>query len=376
MHAAYWAAGLYQKERRDEMETMDPKFEEMKRDMKQKAGKAGRFVRNTGMLAILLILAVVFGTGSFYKIGEQEQAVVTTFGVARTVAEPGLHVKIPVIQKVRKVNTTIQGFAMGYDPEDNASMEDDSLMITNDYNFVNVDFFVEYKVSDPVKAVYASQDPVLILRNISQSCIRTVIGGYEVDSVLTTGKNEIQAKIREMIIARLEQHDIGMQIVNVTIQDSEPPTIEVMEAFKAVETAKQGKETAINNANKYRNEKLPQAQARIDQIMQEAESEKVQRVNEANAEVAKFNAMYAEYVKNPEVTKKRMFYEAMEDILPRMKVIIDGTGQTDTILPLDSFTGAGGRTGSSGGSGQAGGGTGQADSQSNDQAGQSGSREG
>lgn len=158
------------------------------------------------------------------------------------------------------------------------------------------------------------------------------------DSVLTTGKNEIQSKIREMILAKLEQHDIGLQVVNVTIQDSEPPTTEVMEAFKAVETAKQGKETSINNANKYRNEKLPQAEAQVDQIMQEAESAKAKRVNEANGEVAQFNAMYAEYVKNPEVTRKRMFYEAMEDILPGMKVIIDGTGKTETILPLDSFT--------------------------------------
>ena len=109
-----------------------------------------------------------------------------------------------------------------------------------------------------------------------------------------------------------------------------------------METAKQGKETAINNANKYRNEKLPEATAQTDKILQEAESSKVQRVNEANAEVAKFNAMYEEYSKNPEVTRKRMFYEAMEDVLPGMKVIIDGTGKTDTILPLDSFTGAAG----------------------------------
>lgn len=126
----------------------------------------------------------------------------------------------------------------------------------------------------------------------------------------------------------------------MTIQDSEPPTAEVMEAFKAVETAKQGKETAINNANKYRNEKLPGAKAQIDKIMQEAEAEKTQRVNEANGEVAKFNAMYEEYVKNPQVTKQRMFYEAMEEVLPGLKVVIDGTNQMDTILPLDSFVAA------------------------------------
>lgn len=305
---------------------------------REKITKLVRTVKHTGLIVLLLLLIPIIGFGSVYNIQEQEQAVLTTFGKAQAVTTPGLHFKIPLIQSVEKVNTTIKGFALGYNPNDNASMEEDSLMITNDYNFVNVDFFVEYKVADPVKAVYASEDPVLILKNISQSCIRTVIGSYDVDSVLTNGKNEIQLLIKEMIAQKLEKHDVGIQVVNVTIQDSEPPTIEVMEAFKAVETAKQGKETSINNANKYRNEKLPQATAEIDKIMQEAESTKTKRMNEANAEVAKFNAMYEEYAKNPEVTKKRMFYEAMEDILPGLKVIIDGTDKTSTILPLDSFT--------------------------------------
>ncbi|MCI8887831.1 MAG: FtsH protease activity modulator HflK [Hungatella sp.] len=306
-------------------------------DMDEKVKKVVKTAKRTVWGVFGLAAALVIGLGSFYNIEEQEQAVLTTFGVAVGVTEPGLHFKIPLIQRVQKVNTTIQGFALGYDVSDNETREEDSLMITKDYNFVNVDFFIEYKVADPVKAVYASQDPVLILQNISKSCIRSVIGSYDVDAVLTTGKNEIQSTIRDMIIGKLEQHDIGLQVVNVTIQDSEPPTVEVMEAFKAVETAKQGKETAINNANKYRNEKLPGAEAEIDKIMQEAQAQKTRRVNEANAEVAKFNAMYDEYVKNPQVTRQRMFYETMEEVLPRLKVVIDGTDQTNTILPLDSF---------------------------------------
>lgn len=313
------------------MESYNPEREEKVKKTLQTA--KGMILRVFGIIIILLL-----SFDSYYNIEEQEQAVLTTFGVATAVTEPGLHFKIPLIQKVQKVNTTIQGFALGYDQSDNESREEDSLMITSDYNFVNVDFFIEYKVADPVKAVYASEDPVLILQNISKSCVRTVIGSYDVDSVLTTGKNEIQSSIRDMIIKKLEEHDIGLQVTNVTIQDSEPPTAEVMEAFKAVETAKQGKETAINNANKYRNEKLPGAKAQIDKIMQEAEAQKTRRINEANGEVAKFNAMYEEYRKNPQVTKQRMFYETMEDVLPRLKVIIDGTGQTNTILPLDSFT--------------------------------------
>ena len=211
-------------------------------------------------------------------------------------------------------------------------------MITSDYNFVNVDFFVEYRFSDPVKALYASEDPVGILKNISQSCIRTVIGSYPVDEVLTTGKNEIQAAIKTMIMERLDEQDLGIQLVNITIQDSEPPTTEVMEAFKAVETAKQGKETALNNANKYRNEQLPEAQAKADGIIKDAEAQKTERINEATAQVARFNAMYEEYIKNPTVTKQRMFYEAMEEVLPDLKVIIESpSGQMQTFYPVESF---------------------------------------
>lgn len=239
---------------------------------------------------------------------------------------------------MEKVNTTIQGFTIGYDEGTNETIEEEAVMITSDYNFVNVDFFVEYKISDPVKNIYASRDPVVILKNLSQSCIRTVIGSYDVDSVLTSGKNEIQAVIKEMIISQLEKHDIGIQLVNITIQDSEPPTAEVMEAFKAVETAKQRKETALNNADKYRNEKLPEAEAQVDQIIKEAEAYKEERINEGTAQVARFNAMYAEYIKNPVVTKQRMFFETMEEVLPGLEVIIDNGDGIQKVLPLDSFT--------------------------------------
>ena len=127
-------------------------------------------------------------------------------------------------------------------------------------------------------------------------------------------------------------------MVNITIQDAEPPTTEVIAAFKEVETAKQGKETAVNNANKYRNEQIPKAKAEVDKIKQEADAAKQERINEANGQVARFNSMYQEYVKYPEVTKKRMFYETMEDVLPGLKVIIESSdGKTNTILPLDSF---------------------------------------
>lgn len=313
------------------------------------------------VVAVFVVIILMFN--ATYEIKEQEQAVLITLGQASAVTEPGLHFKIPFIQQVKKINTTIQGFSIGYNNADNTVVSDESLMITSDFNFIDVDFYVEYRYSDPVKALYASQNPLEILRNISQSCIRTVIGSYSVDDVLTTGKNEIQAAIKEMIIERLEIQDIGVQLVNITIQDSEPPTVEVMEAFKAVETAKQGKETALNNANKYRNEQLPSAQAKADGILKDAEARKTERINEATAQVARFNAMYAEYVKNPAVTRQRMFFEAMEDVLPDLKVIIQSEGgDVQTIYPLESFTGEDRNETGSGESGRNGGNTGSGNS--------------
>lgn len=289
--------------------------------------------------AIGLIAAGGLALDTTYQIQEQEQAVLTTFGVPKAVNETGLHFKVPFVQQVQKVNTTIQGFPIGYSMGNNAVVENEGIMITSDYNFIDVDFFVEYRISEPVKYLYTSEQPEEILKNIAQSCIRTVIASYNVDEVLTTGKGEIQSKIKEMILNQMEEQDLGIQLVNITIQDSEPPTEEVMKAFKEVETAKQGKETALNNANKYRNEKLPEAQAQADQIIQDAEAQKQVRINEAEAEVARFNAMYEEYVKNPETTKMRMFYETMEDVLPGMKIVIDNGSGVEKILPLDSFSG-------------------------------------
>lgn len=295
--------------------------------------------KGKGKLAAKIIVAaailLVLVSESYYSIQEEEQAVVCTFGSPKAVTTPGLHFKIPFIQTVNKVNTTIQGFSIGYHA---TGEEADALMITSDYNFIFVDFYAEYRVTDPVKALYASQNPELILKNIAQNCIRTTIGSYGVDSVLTTGKNEIQSNIKQMILDKLENYDIGIQLVNITIQDATPPTAEVENAFKEVETAKQGKETALNNANKYRNEQIPSAEAEADKILQDAEAAKQERINEANGQVARFNSMYQEYVKYPEVTKKRMFYEAMENVLPEIKVIIQSKdGAASTILPLDSF---------------------------------------
>ena len=304
-------------------------------DMRQ-AGKGKGFFKKlagrTGLVLLVLVLAVC-ALNSFYTINEQENAVVVTFGVPTPVTTSGLHFKIPFVQQVRKVDMTIHGFAIGYVPGSDQTITDESLMITSDYNFVNVDFFVEYRVTDPVRYLYASYQPELILKTLAQSYIRDTIGLYPVDDVITTGKNQIQSEIKDKIIARLEAEDIGLQLVNITIQDAEPPTAEVLAAFKEVETAKQSADTAVNNANKYRSEQIPAAEALADQILQSAQAQKEARINEAKGQVARFEAMYEEYAQYPLITKQRMYYEAMEELLPGLRVIIqDENGNTLNVL--------------------------------------------
>ena len=135
----------------------------------------------------------------------------------------------------------------------------------------------------------------------------------------------------------LVEKNIGMMVVNLSVQDAEPPTQEIVQAFKSVETAKQGKDTAVNNAKKYQSEELPKAEADADKIIQDAEAAKQARIAEAEGQVARFNEMYEQYKLQPYITKERLFYETMEDVLPDLKVIITD-GKTEQMLPLESFS--------------------------------------
>ena len=173
---------------------------------KRKMQKSGKHVKRIILVAAGAAVIGLMATDCTYQIQEQEQAVLSTFGVPKAVSETGLHFKLPFIQKVYKVNTTIQGFPIGYEESTNETISNEGIMITSDYNFIDVDFYVEYRIADPVKYLYTSQEPEEILKNISQGSIRTVIASYDVDSVLTTGKSEIQSKIKEMIMKKIEEH--------------------------------------------------------------------------------------------------------------------------------------------------------------------------
>ena len=299
----------------------------------------------TALLVALAVFAIIAATTCFYTVDDKQQAVGTTFGAVTDVTDAGVHFKLPFgIQKVYKVDVNVyQKFELGYVTLENGyeTKNSESTMITGDYNIVNVDFFVEYKISDPEKYLFSSRNPEGILRNLIQSQVRNVVGSTSVDAVLTDGKEEIQRQVKELVAQILSEYDIGLSLVEVRIQDSEPPTQEVVEAFKAVETAKQQAEAVINQAVAYKNAKLPDAQAQADKLIQNAEYLKQKRINEAVEQIAMFQAMFEEYARNPEITKSRMYYEAISQILPGVKLYINTTsgqaGAIDMILPLESF---------------------------------------
>ena len=301
----------------------------------------GKNIGKAILTGFIVIFLLIVSLRCFYSVNEQYNAVLTQFGKVLKVETAGFHLKAPW-QSVYKIDMTTHGTGIGYSVDNegqNITDSENGIMITSDFNLLNIDFYLEYRVSDPVAYLYNSEEPEEILANIALANIRTVVSNFTVDEAMTTGKSQIQADVKEAMLKALEDRDIGLTVVNITVQDSEPPTDEIKSAFKSVETAKQGADTAKNNAYQYQNQKIPEAEANADAIKQKAEAKKEARIAEAQGQAARFNQMYEEYRKYPLITKKRLFFEKMEEVLPRVKVVISDGG-TQTMYPIESFTGA------------------------------------
>ena len=314
-------------------------FKQRQNYNEQESKQIKNLSKRIGVVVIVFIVLLIILNG-VYKVDEQETAVVTMFGNVLRTDTAGLYFKIPFLQRVHKVDTTIHGTGIGYAVNEDGqtfTVDTEGIMITSDFNLIDIDFYMEYKVSDPIAYLYNSKSPEYILKNIALAAIRSTVIDYTVDEAMTTGKPQIQAEVKQKMQEELEKQNIGVQVVNITIQDAEPPTAEITKAFKAVETAKQGKDTAINNAKKYQNEQIPAAEANADKTIQQAEAEKQARIAEAEGQVARFNEMYEQYKLNPEITKQRMFYETIEEVLKNAKLIIDD-GNTQTMYPIESFS--------------------------------------
>ncbi|CAM3412628.1 FtsH protease activity modulator HflK [Marinicrinis lubricantis] len=290
--------------------------------------------------AIIIVIAV--GYSMFYTVEEHERAAILTFGQYSATEGPGLHFKLPyplqevVILPAEKTQKVHIGYR-----EVNGQIEsvpEESLMITGDENIVSADAVVEWKISNIEQYLYNIEDPEKFLRNAASASIRSVIGSNKLDYVITDGKTVIQTEVKSKLEELQLQYQTGIQIIDLKFQDIEPPEGEVQQAFKEVTNAREEKNTKINDAQRYTNDKLPKARGEAQALLENAEGEKKSRILNAEGDVAQFNAIFEEYMKNPAVTEKRLILETLEQILPNAKIIITDQG-SDTVnyLPLNEL---------------------------------------
>ena len=290
----------------------------------------------------LVILAAVIGSvalTSWYTVDQSEQAVIMTFGkVEEGISEPGLHFKMPwPIQTVETMSKETFSLQFGYQEKDGEIVEftNDTKMITGDENIVLADMVVMWKISDPGKYLFNSDDPQSVLYNATSASLRSIIGSTQIDEALTSGKAEIEVEVFDLLTSLMETYDIGISVTSVNLQDVELPNAEVRKAFTDVTDAREMENTKNNEAKRYQNQRMNEAEGEKDAIISKAEGEKAERIERARGDVAKFNSLYNEYVNAPELTKKRLILETMEEVLPYAEIyIMNDDGNTMKYFPL------------------------------------------
>ena len=289
-------------------------------------------------IAAVVILVAVFT--SWYTVDESEQAVVITFGEAtEIITDSGLHFKFPwPVQHVEVLSKETFSLQFGY-TEKNGEITDvdtkETKMITGDENIVLTDLVVQWKITDPTKYLFSADDPKSILYSATSSAIRSVIGNSKVDEALTDGKAQIEGDTRDLLVSLIEKYDIGVSILTVKLQDVELPNAEVRAAFTAVTDARETRNTKENEAKKYSNQRLQEAEGEKDAIQSEAQGQRTARIEQALGDVAVFNKLYEQYSFNKDITRERLVIETLEQVLPTAKIyIMNDSGETLKYLPL------------------------------------------
>lgn len=291
----------------------------------------------------------VLALNSFYILDSKEQALVTRFGAyLKTSSKPGINFKVPFIDKTHISNvSSVYRLELGFrtTAEGNKgtaahseTVEAEALMITGDENLALVETVIQYQVSSLKDYLLNVDDPAQTLLTIADSVVHRVIASHTLDEALTDNKLQIQEEIRTDLQTLADEYGLGVSIKEAQLQDVAPPT-EVQAAFNDVSKAKEDKIASINKATGYSNEKLPQAKGKAEALKNEAEAYYQERVKEAEGNVSEFKQVYSQYVKGKEVTRTRLYYEVMQDVLPNIrKVITAQDGNLIQWLPLDDTT--------------------------------------
>lgn len=299
----------------------------------------GRWLR---WIAIGAVVAW-FLLSSFYTVDADEVGVIQRFGKYVETMQPGLHMKIPFgIETVKKVKvqrvlkeefgyrTQTPGVRSTYEETDYSS---ESLMLTGDLSCALVEWIVQYRIKDPKAYLFHVRDITGTIRDLTQSAMRQVVGDHSVDEVIITNRQEISLEVRDLLQQLLDHTETGVDIVTVNLQDVNPPG-PVQPAFNAVNEAKQERERIINEALEAYNKVIPQAQGEAEQLLRQAEGYSVNRVNRARGDADKFLAIWQEYSRARDVTRRRMYLETMLEVMPRVKEVYIIDDKQSNLIPL------------------------------------------
>jgi modulator of FtsH protease HflK len=323
----------------DDFRSPDDLFKEEVRKVKKIGKDYGGYLP----LIVIGLAFVLLLQGALYSVDTDEVGVVQRFGKFVRITEPGLHLKIPLgvekmtPVKVKKIfkeefgfRTSQPGVTSVYSSR---NFSEESLMLTGDLNILDVRWIVQYRVTDPLFLLFKTRKPVSNVREMSEVVMRRLVGDYTVDEVLTTKREEIDVLAQRSLQGLLDKFQTGVTIVTLKLLDVNPPD-PVKPAFNEVNEARQQREQMINQAWEAYNKAIPRAEGEAKRTIHQAEGYKINRINRAEGEASKFTRTWEEYIKAPEITKKRIYLESMADILPRAKAKYIVDNEHTSILPL------------------------------------------
>ena len=291
-----------------------------------------------GIFPIVGIALIFWLFTGVYTVGPDEVGVVQRFGKYIRVVQSGLNYHMPFpIETVKTPKVTeVKRIEIGFrtiGKNQYRTVERESLMLTGDENIVDAELIVQYKIKEPINYLFNFIGPELTMREASEASLRTVVGRHNIDEALTSGKLMIQEETKELLQSILDKYETGIQVVAVQLQDVSPPK-QVIDSFKDVASAKEDKNRMINEAEGYRNNVIPKARGEAQSMILEAEGFRESRISRAEGDVAKFKAILKEYSKAKDVTRKRLYLEAMEEILPDLEKYIVPSGEDGNLLNL------------------------------------------
>lgn len=298
---------------------------------------------------LIALLTVVGLMSSFYTVEPEEDAVVIRLGKHIGNTGSGLHFKLPFgIDKITKLKTkNVLQEEFGFRTVNTSSRrttyssrnyDHESLMLTGDLNVAEVQWVVQYQISDPFKYIYKTSDPVTNIRDISESIMRRVVGDKLVTEVLTTGRVEIATDAKIMMQKLLDKYDLGVRVNTVKLQDVNPPKV-VQASFNDVNAAKQEQEKMLNQAEEAYNRVIPEAKGKANKLIQEAEGFASEVINRAHGNAERFTAIFREYRKAPSITRKRIYLETMQEIFQRLDKLTIVDRKIKGLLPIFSNPG-------------------------------------